>query len=79
MFLFFPSQLKKKKQERVYGKVLVSSVPETNPPVTKLSSHEQSYIQGGLQHASSGWWLASLIFLLLAAPHLWDVLTRAGR
>ena len=54
MFLFFPSQLKKKKQERVYGKVLVSSVPETNPPVTKLSSHEQSYIQGGLQHASSG-------------------------
>lgn len=68
----------KKKQTRVYEKVLVSSVPETNPPITKLSSHEQNYIQDGLQHTSSGWWLASLIFLLLAAPHLWDMLTGWG-
>ena len=78
MFLFFSPQLKNK-QKRVYGKVLVSSVPATNPPFSKLSSHEQSYIQGGLQHTSSGWWLASLICLLLVAPHLWDVLTGAGR
>lgn len=56
----------------------VLSSRNQSPPVTKLSSHEQSYIQGGLQHTSSGW-LASPIFLLLAAPHLWDVLTGAGR